>query len=87
MAAEALEEGAGSDYAIVVAAIVDDLALADDVVGDDDGAGTGELEGPVEVSGVVRLVGVEKDEVEGRGLFIVQLGERVERGTDADVDH
>src|SRR5947209_60312 len=71
VAAETLEEGAGADDAVVVAAVVDDLALADDVVGDDDGAGARELEGPVEVGGVVGLVGVEEDEVEGGGVLVV----------------
>ena len=86
MAAEPLEEGACSDNAIVAAAIVDDLALADDVVGNDYRAGMGELDSPIKIGRVIGLVGVEEDEVEGLGLLFVKLGERVERGTDTDIN-
>ena len=46
----------------------------------------GEAQGPVEIVGVVGLVGVDEDEVEGCGVFGVELGEGVECGADALFD-
>src|SRR3954463_5635097 len=86
MAAKAFEEGAGTEDALVGAAVIDDLAFADHIVGDDYRAWTGELECPVQIRGIVGFIGVEEDEVERSGFLLLQFSERVERGTDADID-
>jgi len=71
------EHGASALNAGVVALRVCDPAVADYVVGDDERAFVRELQGPIEIDGVVGFVGVDEDEVEGRGVFEVEGGQRI----------
>ena len=83
---EFFEEASGALDGWVGVVGVEDGAFANDVVGDDDGARGGEAEGPVEIVGVVGLVGIDEDEVEGWGVFGLELCEGVECGADALLD-
>ena len=85
-AAEVGEEPADALGVGVGGVGVDDVAVADDVVGEDEGAGAGELEGRGEVFRVAGFVGVDEDEVEGRGVLGVELGEGRECGAEAELD-
>lgn len=83
---ELFEECACALDARVGIVLVDDGSFANHVIPEDQSAGARKFDGPIEVVRVVRLVSVEEDEVEGRGIFRIERGERIERGTDADVD-
>ena len=70
----------------VLAVGIDQRAGADHVVGDDHAALTRELERPGEVIGRGLLVGVDEDQVEGSGCLGRDLGQLLERGSDAQLD-
>ena len=70
----------------VVGAGVEDRPVADDVVADDQRAGPREPQRPVEVVRIVLLVGVDEDQVERAHALRMQLGQRLQRRTDPQLD-